>query len=55
MIQDAGKFKSRYATLDFQDAADLDDGATWPTSFALTKITRDVEKRIVPLVKKALG
>ncbi len=54
-FQDAGKFKSRYATLGFQDAAKLDDGPMWPTSFALTKITRAVEKDIVALLKKALG
>ncbi len=54
-FQDAGKFKVRYATLGFQDAANLDDGAMWPTSFALTKLTRAVEQQIVALVKKAVG
>lgn len=54
-FQDAGKFKARYSTLGFQDSANLDDGAMWPTSFALTKLTRAVEKDIVALVKKALG
>jgi len=54
-FQDAGKFKARYATLGFQDAANLDDGAMWPTSFALTKLTPAVEKQIVALVKKAVG
>lgn len=54
-FQDAGKFKARYATLGFQDAANLDDGAMWPTSFALTKLTPAVEKQIVALVKKAAG
>jgi uncharacterized protein YdhG (YjbR/CyaY superfamily) len=54
-FQDAGKFKARYATLGFQDAANLDDGAMWPTSFALTKLTPAVEKQIVALIKKAVG
>ena len=54
-FQDAGKFKARYATLGFQDPANLDDGAMWPTSFALTKLTPSVEKQIVALVKKAVG
>jgi uncharacterized protein YdhG (YjbR/CyaY superfamily) len=54
-FQDAGKFKARYATLGFQDAAKLDDGAMWPTSFALTRLTPAVEKQIVALVKKAAG
>ena len=54
-FQDAGKFKARYATLGFQDAADLDDGVMWPTSFALTKLTRAAEKQITTLVKKAVG
>jgi uncharacterized protein YdhG (YjbR/CyaY superfamily) len=54
-FQDAGKFKARYATLGFQDTATLDDGVMWPTSFALTKLTRDIEKQIVALVKRAIG
>ncbi len=54
-FQDAGKFKARYATLGFQDAANLDDGPMWPTSFALTRLTPAVEKQIVALVKKAVG
>ncbi len=54
-FQDAGKFKARYATLGFQDAANLDDGSMWPTSFAVTKLTRAVEKQIAELVKKAAG
>jgi len=54
-FQEAGKFKARYSTLGFQDAAHLDDGAMWPTSFALTKLTKAVEKQIVSLVKKAVG
>lgn len=54
-FQDAGKFKARYATLGFQDAANLDDGSMWPTSFALTKLTPAVEKQIAALVRKAVG
>jgi uncharacterized protein YdhG (YjbR/CyaY superfamily) len=54
-FQDAGKFKARYATLGFQDAARLDDGVMWPTSFALTGLTPAVEKQIVALVKRAIG
>jgi len=47
------KFKSRYATLGFEDAANLDEGAMWPTSYALTKLTPADEKKITSLVKKA--
>ena len=53
-FQSADKFKSRYATLGFSDRANLDDGAMWPTSFALTKLTGAEEKKIVALVKKAV-
>ena len=49
----ADKFKSRYATFGFEEAADLDDGAMWPTSFALKKLTAAEEARIAALVKKA--
>ena len=54
-FQDAAKFKARYATLGFQDTANLDDGAMWPTSYAVAKLTPAVEKQIVALVKKAVG
>jgi uncharacterized protein YdhG (YjbR/CyaY superfamily) len=54
-FQDAAKFKCRYATLGFQDAANLDDGPMWPTSFALTEITPEVVARIADLVKRAVG
>jgi uncharacterized protein YdhG (YjbR/CyaY superfamily) len=54
-FQDAGKFKARYATFGFQDAAHLDDGSMWPTSFALIEVTPAVERHIVALVKKAIG
>jgi len=49
----AGKFGSRYATLGFEDAANLDQGAMWPTSYALTTLTPAEEKKIAALVKKA--
>jgi len=52
-FQSGQKFKSRYATLGFQDKANLDDDAMWPTAFALTKLTAAVEARIAALVKKA--
>ncbi len=54
-FQSAQKFKSRYATLGFNDGADLDDGAMWPVAFALTKLTAAEEKKIASLVKKAAG
>ena len=49
----AGKFDSRYATLGFEEAANLDEGAMWPTSYALTKLTPADEKKIAAMVKKA--
>ena len=54
-FQSAQKFKSRYATLGFSDAAKLDDCAMWPTAFALTRLTAKEEARIRALVKKAVG
>ena len=51
----ASKFKERYATLGFNAEANLDDGAMWPTAFALTKLTADVEARIGALVKQAVS
>ena len=51
----AEKFKSRYATLGFSDKANLDDGAMWPTEFALTELNADVEARIGALVERAMG
>ncbi len=54
-FQSSHKFKARYSTLGFEENAKLDDGAMWPTSFALTEITPEVEARIVELIKKALG
>jgi uncharacterized protein YdhG (YjbR/CyaY superfamily) len=54
-FQAADKFKARYATFGFDQAASLDEGAMWPTSWALTKLTPADEKKIVELVKKAVG
>ena len=54
-FQGAQKFKSRYATFGFSDAANLDEGAMWPTSFALKELTAAEETRISALVKKALS
>jgi uncharacterized protein YdhG (YjbR/CyaY superfamily) len=54
-FQSAEKFKSRYATFGFSDEANLDEGAMWPTSFALKELTAAEEARIVALVKKAVS
>ena len=54
-FQSGQKFKTRYATLGFSDAANLDEGAMWPTSFALTELTAADEARISELVKKAVS
>jgi uncharacterized protein YdhG (YjbR/CyaY superfamily) len=54
-FQSAQKFKSRYATLGFNDAAHLDEGAMWPVAFALTGLTAADEARIAALVKKAVS
>ena len=51
----ADKFKARYATLGFEEAANLDEGAMWPTSFALKELTAADEAKIRALVKKAVG
>jgi len=52
-FQAAQKFKTRYATLGFSDAANLDEGTMWPNAYALTKLTAADEARIAVLVKKA--
>ena len=52
-FQDAGKFQTRYCTLGFQDAANLDDGSMWPTSFAVIALDNATEKRIADLVRQA--
>lgn len=54
-IQPAAKFKTRYAMLCFSDQASLDDGAVWPTSYAVTTLTADVEARIGALVQQAVN
>jgi uncharacterized protein YdhG (YjbR/CyaY superfamily) len=54
-FKSAEKFKSRYATLGFGEEANLDEGAMWPTDFALKKLTATEEARIVALVKKAVS
>ena len=54
-FQSAAKFKSRYATFGFNDEANLDKGAMWPTAFALKKLTAADEKKIAALVKKAVS
>jgi uncharacterized protein YdhG (YjbR/CyaY superfamily) len=54
-FQNASKFKARYATLGFNDKANLDEGAMWPTSFALKELTPTEEERIAALVKKAVS
>jgi uncharacterized protein YdhG (YjbR/CyaY superfamily) len=54
-FQSAQKFKTRYATLGFSDKARLDDGAMWPTAFALKELTASEEDRIVALLKKAVS
>jgi uncharacterized protein YdhG (YjbR/CyaY superfamily) len=54
-FQAADKFKARYATFGFNDDANLDEGATWPTSWALTKLTAADEAWIAALVKKAVS
>lgn len=54
-FQNSQKFKTRYATLGFNDVANLDDGTVWPTAYALTQLTADDEARIAALLKKAVS
>ena len=54
-FQSAQKFSTRYATLGFSDKANLDEGAMWPTSFALKELTAAEEAKIGALVKRAAG
>jgi uncharacterized protein YdhG (YjbR/CyaY superfamily) len=54
-FQDSGKFKYRYSTLGFQDAANLDDGDLWPVSYALQKWSPVVEQKVADLVKAAIS
>ncbi len=51
----AAKFNARYATFGFNDSANLDEGAMWPTAFALKELTVADEKKIAALVKKAIS
>jgi hypothetical protein len=53
-FQAAQKFKTRYPTLGFSDAANLDEGAVWPVAFALTKLSAADDAKIAALVKKAV-
>ena len=54
-FQPAQKFKTRYATLGFNDSASLDEGVMWPVAYALKELTAAEEARIAALVKKAAG
>jgi uncharacterized protein YdhG (YjbR/CyaY superfamily) len=54
-FRNAQKFKTRYATLGFSDKANLDEGAMWPTDFAVMELTADVEERIGELVRRAVS
>jgi len=54
-FQDSGKFKYRYSTLGFQEAANLDDGDMWPVAYALQKWSAVVEKKVAELVKAAVS
>jgi uncharacterized protein YdhG (YjbR/CyaY superfamily) len=54
-FQPAQKFRTRYAALGFSDKANLDEGAMWPTAFALTELTADVAARIAALLQKAVS
>lgn len=54
-FQGSAKFGTRYSTFGFNDAATLDDGAMWPTTFAIAELTPEVEARIAELVKRAVG
>ncbi|OLT32420.1 hypothetical protein BJF79_36165 [Actinomadura sp. CNU-125] len=54
-FQSAEKFKARYATLGFNDLARLDDGHMWPSAYALTEVTPEIETRIAALAKQAVA
>jgi uncharacterized protein YdhG (YjbR/CyaY superfamily) len=54
-FKNAGKFNERYSTLGFEGTANLDDGAMWPTTYALTSWTPEVEKRVAALVRAAVS
>lgn len=54
-FQAASKYQTRYSSFGFNDAANLDEGNMWPTSFAITKLTKAEEEKIVELLKKAIS
>lgn len=54
-FQSGQKFSTRYCTFGFQDSAHLDEGAIWPTSYAITKMTPEVERKIESLLKQAIS
>ena len=54
-FKNSGKFNARYSTLEFQDAANLDDSEMWPVSYALTKWSPAVEKKVAELVRAAIS
>lgn len=54
-FQSAAKFKVRYATIGFQEAANLDEGNIWPTAYAVSRLTAADKKQLVTLLKKAVG
>jgi len=54
-FQNATKFKTRYSTLGFQDAANVDEGDFWPVAYAVVAIDKGTEKRITELVKRAVS
>jgi len=54
-FQPSDKFKTRYGTIGFSDAAQLDDGAIWGTSYGVTEFTPAVDSRVIELVKRAAG
>lgn len=54
-FQAAAKFKARYATIGFQEDANLDDGNFWPNAYAVTKLTSDDKKKLVVLLKRAVS
>jgi uncharacterized protein YdhG (YjbR/CyaY superfamily) len=53
--QFAGKFKTRYGHLGFQDSATLDDGSMWPTAYALTTWDEAIEQKVETLIRRAIG
>ena len=54
-FKNSGKFNTRYSTLEFQDAANLDDGDLWPVSFALYEWSPAVERKVAELIKAAVS